>query len=71
MKLNSTGTTAAWTKQFVNNSGGNMVRQTSDGGFIVNVYVNDGTKYDSTSIYIAKVEPSGNLSWENDQGKHQ
>jgi len=64
MKLNSTGTTVSWTKQYANNSCGNMVKQTTDGGYIVTGYINDGTKSDSTSIYLAKVTSAGALSWD-------
>jgi len=64
MKLNSTGTTVTWTKQYANNSCGNMVKQTTDGGYIITGYVNDGTKSDSTSIYLAKVTSAGALTWD-------
>ncbi|HOY30816.1 MAG TPA: T9SS type A sorting domain-containing protein [Bacteroidales bacterium] len=64
MKVNSTGTTVAWTKQYAANSAGNMVKQLTDGSYIITGYINDAAKNDSTSIYLAKVTSGGALSWD-------
>ena len=64
MKINSTGTTVTWIKTFADNSCGTMVKQLTDGSYVFTGYINDDTKNDSASIYLAKVTSAGALSWD-------
>ncbi|GEM_PF-3642847 len=61
LKTDSSGNTV-WEKTFgrSNWDGGYSVQQTSDGGYIVTGYTNDGRNH----IYLIKTDSSGNKLWE-------
>ena len=64
LKITSTGA-ISWSRRYGNNSGcANMVKQTSDGGYIFTGTISDGSKNDSTSIYLAKTASTGALTWD-------
>lgn len=64
LKITSTGS-VSWSRRYGNKPGvANYVKQTSDGGYIFTGSVDDGSKNDSTSIYLVKTASNGALTWD-------